>query len=204
LTSRCIRAGSSTWCSAAGCASSDGRRELSGSLALLKAAQVGKFNLPFCDDPTWDEIAAFRRLWDGLHRQGIMHPEDADAQSRPVRTASSFQPWRPKPRCGDASARVLPRSPTASAPATVLLDSGTRGSDIAKIAPVPTGFWPRRLCRRRSGRRGRCPARDRILTGELTRVMTNAGRGSSPTSSRELRMPWDFARLGGSVRRRAA
>ncbi|TPQ49303.1 hypothetical protein C2U72_19190, partial [Prosthecomicrobium hirschii] len=174
----------------------------------LKAAQVGKFNLPFCDDPTWDEIAAFRRLWDGpFIVKGIMHPEDAE---RAVAAgADGIVVSNHGGRNLDvaiASARVLPEiADRVGARATVLLDSGImRGSDIAKaIALGAHGVLAGKAPLFGVGAAGEAGVLRaiEILTGELTRVMTNAGARELADLRREmLRMPWDFARLGGSVR----
>jgi isopentenyl diphosphate isomerase/L-lactate dehydrogenase-like FMN-dependent dehydrogenase len=168
----------------------------------VAAAKPGKFNLPFCDNVNWDEIKAFRRLWDGpVLLKGVMAPEDAE---RAVNAGcdgvivsnhggrnldSAIAPIRILPEIVD---RVGQR-------ATVLLDSGvTRGSDIAKaLALGANGVMAGKAPLFGVAAAGEVGAQRalEIMIEELLRVMTNVGaRDVASLTPDMLRVPRDFIR----------
>jgi len=169
----------------------------------VSAAKPGKFNLPFCDNVSWDDIKEFRRLWDGpIVLKGVL---DADDAERAVNGGcdgivvsnhggrnldSAIAPVRMLPEIVD---RVGHR-------ATVLLDSGvTRGSDIAKaLALGAHGVLAGRAPLFGVAAAGEAGAQRalEILTEELVRVMTNAGaRDIASLVPEMLRVPQDFFRI---------
>lgn len=169
----------------------------------VQKAAVGKFNLPFSDDVSWDDIREIRRLWKGpLMLKGIMHPDDAeaavDAGADGVIVSnhggrnldSAIAPIRVLPEIAD---RVGHRT-------TVLLDSGImRGSDIAKaIALGAKGVLAGKATLFGVGAAGEAGARRafEILSEELVRVMTFTGAADLAALTPDLlRMSSDFTRI---------
>lgn len=176
----------------------------------VAAAKPGKFNLPFCDNVSWDEIRAFRRLWDGpVLLKGVMDPEDAeravDAGCDGVIVSnhggrnldSAIAPIRILPEIID---RVGHR-------ATVLLDSGvTRGSDIAKaLALGANGVMAGKAPLFGVAAAGEAGAQRalEIMIEELLRVMTNVGaRDVASLAPDMLRVPRDFIRTTPPARKK--
>lgn len=176
----------------------------------VAAAKVGKFNLPFSDDVTWDEIKEFRRLWDGpMLVKGILDARDAElavnAGAEGVIVSnhggrnldSSVAPMRVLPEIVDRIGHK----------ATVILDSGiTRGSDIAKaLALGAHGVLAGRAPLFGVGAAGEAGASRalELLMEELVRVMTYVGAPDLASLTPELlRMPRDFARNEAAFRHR--
>ncbi|HWK66416.1 MAG TPA: alpha-hydroxy acid oxidase [Rhizobiaceae bacterium] len=168
----------------------------------VSAAKPGKFNLPFCDNVSWEDIREFRRLWDGpLLLKGVMHPEDAE-QAVNV-GCDGVIVSNHGGRNLDASTapiRVLPEIVDKVAhKATVLLDSGvSRGSDIAKaLALGAHGVMTGKATLFGVGAGGEAGAQRslEILVEELSRVMTNVGaRDIASLEPALLRVSRDFFR----------
>lgn len=171
----------------------------------VKNAAVGKFNLPFSDNVTWEDIRDIRRLWKGpLLLKGILHPDDAEAavncgadgiivSNHGGRNLdASIAPLRILPEIAD---RVGHRT-------TVLLDSGImRGADIAKaIALGAKGVMIGKATLFGVGAAGEAGATRvfELLVEELIRIMTFAGIADLASLTPELlRAPADFQRRGG-------
>ena len=168
----------------------------------LSAAKPGKFNLPFSDDVTWEDIRELRRHWKGpVLLKGIMAAEDAE---RAVKSGvdgvivsnhggrnldSAIAPIR-------VLSEIVDR---VGHKATVLLDSGvTRGSDIAKALAlgadgVQAGRAPL-FGVAAAGEAGALRALE-ILVEDLVRVMTYTGaRTPADLTPDLLRLPHDFFR----------
>ena len=168
----------------------------------VSAAKPGKFNLPFCDNVSWDDIREFRRLWDGpLILKGVLHPEDAaraaDAGCDGIIVSnhggrnldSAIAPVRMLPEIAD---RVGHKT-------TVLLDSGiSRGGDIVKaLALGAHAVMVGKATLFGVGAAGEEGAQRalEILVDELVRVMTNSGTKDLPSiSSGLLRLSEAFSR----------
>lgn len=148
----------------------------------VAAAKPGKFNLPFCDNISWDDLKEFRRIWDGpLILKGVMHPEDAEravdvgcdgiivSNHGGRNLDGSIAPIRMLPEIAD---RVGGR-------ATVLLDSGiTRGSDVLKaLALGASAVMTGKATLFGVGAAGEAGAQRalELLVDELVRVMVNSG-----------------------------
>ncbi|MDQ6436970.1 alpha-hydroxy acid oxidase [Mesorhizobium sp. LHD-90] len=168
----------------------------------VKAAKVGKFNLPFSDNVSWEDIREFRRLWDGpLLIKGIMHPDDA-AQAVNA-GADGVIVSNHGGRNLDASIAPIRALPSIvdriGGKATVLLDSGvTRGSDIAKaVAMGASGVMVGKAGLFGVAAAGQ-PGAQRaieILVEELLRVMIFSGaRELRDLDHHLLRLPADFRR----------
>lgn len=171
----------------------------------VSAAKPGRFNLPFSDDVTWDDIREFRRLWDGpMLLKGVLDAEDAELAVKAGcdgvivsnhggrNLDSAIAPIRVLPEIVDRIGHK----------ATVLLDSGiTRGSDIAKaLALGANGVLAGKAPLFGVGAAGEAGAFRalEILTEELVRVMTFVGaRDIASLTPGLLRMPHDFARTAG-------
>lgn len=175
----------------------------------VKAAKPGKFNLPFCDNVSWDDIREFRRLWDGpLLLKGVLDPTDAQ---RAVEAGcdgviisnhggrnvdSAIAPVRALPEIADRIAHK----------ATVLLDSGvTRGSDIAKaLALGAHGVMAGKATLFGVAAAGEIGAQHalEIMIGELQRVMANIGaRDVAALVPELLRLRPDFFRTTPPARK---
>jgi isopentenyl diphosphate isomerase/L-lactate dehydrogenase-like FMN-dependent dehydrogenase len=178
----------------------------------VKAAKVGKFNLPFSDDVTWDEIREFRRLWDGpVLLKGVMDAEDAAlAVNAGMDGVIVSNHGGRNLDSAIAPIRVLPEIvDRVGHKATVLLDSGImRGSDIAKaLALGAHGVLAGKAPLFGVGAAGEAGAQRavEILVEELVRVMTFVGaRDLGALTNELLRMPSDFARKAGASRPVAA
>lgn len=168
----------------------------------VAAAKPGKFNLPFCDDVSWDDIREFRRLWDGpLLLKGVMAAEDAElAVNAGCDGVIVSNHGGRNLDSAIAPIRVLPEiADRVACKATVLLDSGvTRGSDVAKALAlgahgVMAGKAPL-FGVAAAGEAGAQRALE-ILIDEFVRVMTNVGaRDVTSLTPDMLRVPQDFAR----------
>ena len=168
----------------------------------ISAAKPGKFNLPFCDNVSWDDIREFRRLWDGpLILKGVLHPDDAaravDAGCDGIIVSnhggrnldSAIAPVRMLPEIAD---RIGGR-------ATVFLDSGiSRGSDIVKaLALGADAVMTGKATLFGVGAAGEAGAGRalEILVDEMVRVMTNAGVREIPAILPGLlRLSGEFSR----------
>lgn len=148
----------------------------------VAAAKPGKFNLPFCDNISWDDLKEFRRNWDGpLILKGVMHPEDAERAVDVGCDGIIVSNHGGRNLDGSiAPIRVLPEiADRVGGRATVLLDSGiTRGSDVLKAlalgaAAVMTG----KATLFGVGAAGEAGAQRalELLVDELVRVMVNSG-----------------------------
>ena len=169
----------------------------------VSKAAVGKFNLPFADDVTWEDIRDMRRRWKGpVLLKGVLSADDADQAVRAGcdgvivsnhggrNLDSSIAPLRVLPEIADRIGHK----------ATVLLDSGvTRGSDIAKaLALGADGVLTGKATLFGVGAAGEAGAKRAldILVDELTRVMTFVGaRDVGALTPDLLRIPHDFSRV---------
>jgi isopentenyl diphosphate isomerase/L-lactate dehydrogenase-like FMN-dependent dehydrogenase len=168
----------------------------------VSAAKVGKFNLPFSDDVTWDEIRELRRLWDGpLLLKGILDVEDAEhAVNSGIDGIVVSNHGGRNLDSAIAPIRVLPQIvDRIGHKATVLLDSGiTRGSDIAKaLALGAHGVLAGKAPLFGVGAAGEAGALRalELMLEELVRVMIFVGaRDVSALVPELLRVPNDFMR----------
>jgi L-lactate dehydrogenase (cytochrome)/(S)-mandelate dehydrogenase len=177
----------------------------------VSAAKPGKFNLPFCDNVSWDDIREFRRLWDGpLLLKGVMHPQDAEhAVNAGCDGVIVSNHGGRNLDASIAPVRVLPEIVDRVAhKATVLLDSGvSRGSDIAKaLALGAHGVMTGKATLFGVGAGGEAGAQRslEILVEELLRVMTNSGARDIQSLEPELlRLSDDFFRVPAPSRKPA-
>jgi isopentenyl diphosphate isomerase/L-lactate dehydrogenase-like FMN-dependent dehydrogenase len=169
----------------------------------ISKAAVGKFNLPFADNVTWDDIKELRRLWKGpVLLKGVLSPEDAEsAISAGCDGVIVSNHGGRNLDSAIAPLRVLPEiADRIGHKATVLLDSGImRGSDIAKaLALGAHGVLTGKATLfgvGAGGEPGVTRALD-ILIDELTRVMIFVGaRGVSALTPDLLHLPQAFARV---------
>ncbi|CAO3436374.1 alpha-hydroxy acid oxidase [Azospirillum doebereinerae] len=178
----------------------------------LAAAKPGKFNLPFSDDVTWDDIRELRRLWTGpVLLKGILDGEDAQrAVDAGVDGVVVSNHGGRNLDCAIAPLRVLPEIvDRIGHKATVLLDSGvTRGSDIAKaLALGADGVLAGRAPLfgvAAAGEAGALRALE-LLIEEFVRVMTYTGaRTPAGLTPDLLRLPHDFTRQAAPAASRLA
>lgn len=156
-------------------------------------AAVGKFNLPFSDNVSWEDIREIRRLWNGpLILKGVLHPDDAEAAvNAGVDSIIVSNHGGRNLDAAIAPLRVLPQIvDRVGERTTVLLDSGImRGADIAKaIALGAKGVMVGKATLFGIGAAGEAGATRafELLSEELTRVMTFSGVSNLEGLRKEL------------------
>lgn len=162
----------------------------------VSKAAVGRFNLPFCADMTWDDIRAIRKAWDGpLIVKGILHPDDAEAAVNAG--ADGVVVSNHGGRNLDAAMPSLVALPHVAerigGRARVMLDSGVmRGADIARaLALGADGVFIGKAYLFGVGAGGEAGAARtlEILRDELIRVMTFAGAPGTAALRADMLFP---------------